>query len=172
VIAALRRGVPWPAALFVAACSGHSGPPAPQGWFVVQVADVPAAGGPAAGNCPFAPERFGAGTDQGGGVSATCRVQVDGDGFDVQATVSAGSEARLSITGTMSVTESRVHTTYVHGPTTLVSSTPCTVDFTGVPSGGVGGGRVEAEALCPQADDGNGHTCYVSAEFAFDNCER
>jgi hypothetical protein len=172
--------------VLVSACSSAppaSVPSAPEGAAFAQIGPAQGAGGSPAADCmaslaipldagasAFLPEVASTHLADGN-IQVQCAVRPSGDTFDVNGSISLGASASFSITGVTNRGSSNVQITFGNGGSTFTSQSPCALDFTFNQKMDVSPGRIWAFVMCPQASDGQGHTCSASAEFVFENCD-
>jgi len=106
-------------------------------------------------------------------VTADCSVTADGDGFQVQASVSVDTVGSFSVSGRFTTTGpiTPVQGIFQRGDTGSFKQDNCTVTYPRPDEMKIAGGRVWAQIDCPDATfEAQNRICHAQAEFRFENC--
>ena len=109
----------------------------------------------------------------GSGVSVSCTVHTEGDGFQVSAQATLQGQGSITLTGhfTAAGDQPNIRAVFTRGDTGSFKQDDCTVDYSTNKNMGVAAGRVWGNIRCPHATyDAQSRTCLGTGEFRFENC--
>jgi hypothetical protein len=171
----------WPMLALSAACASAEAPQGPRGAVLMQVGPGPDPWNDAA-QCPLAPTLVGMPDDRvlplsmseyrSAPGSVRCSVHADGQRFLLSAQVTRDASTSLDVSGALDPTTSALDVAFTVGGDTFTSRAPCSADFTEESQMGVTSGAVWVTVTCPKVTDAFGATCFASAQFLVEGCER
>jgi len=111
------------------------------------------------------------------GVTVTCTVAQEGDGFKVSANITQNGQGGLTVQGhfTASGQQSHIRAVFARSDTGAFQEDDCTADYAPNPLMGIAAGRVWGTLACPHETNDESsppHVCNGIAEFRFENCSQ